>query len=513
MTGRLSLSRRAVAWLCMLLLLAGVLPMYALSQYNHAFYDDFGFSLLTRDAWRTEGTVPAVLKAAWVNTFGNAEGTVRGTYNTWEGTYASSFLSALQPAVFGEGAYWATTVLLLTAFLFSVWFFLSQTLRGVYGMNRGAVTAVFGLLGFVLTQFVPDAAEAFYWYNGGVAYTLLWSAALLGAGLWLRFDRAAGAARRILLYALLLVLTVLVGGAKYSTVLTAALAAVCYTAWAFFHKRSGRWAYLSLTLLLLACFAFSVRAPGNAVRAATLSGSLGAPKAVLEAVYFGLALVGHSFSLPLLASLALLALLAVPALRQSPFRFAHPVWATLLCLCLFCAQLAPTLYTGNYLGDGRVLDTYFYTLVILLTQLTLYWTGWFLRRRERLLSPASARDALPEGAQVKAVPLLIVAGMLLVGCVAYSPDGAASYGPQNMAGGSALRSLVNGQAAAYDAAMDARDALLNDPARADVTLAPVTFAPPSFMGDALESDNLGYVLSLYADYYDKASVRVAGGEE
>lgn len=578
---RPSLSRRTVAWLCALLLVVSILPMYALALYNHAFYDDFGFSLLTHDAWQSTGSLFAVLEAAVRNTVGIRQ--------TWEGTYSTSLISTLQPAIFGEGAYWVTTFVLLTVFLLAVWFFLSQTLRGVYGMDRATVVAAFGILGFVLVQFVPDAAEAFYWFNGGVAYTLLWSVLLLAVGVWLKLERAAGRVRVTLLYLLALTLTALVGGGKYSTVLFAALLALCFTGWAFFHRRPKRWAYLSLTLTLLGCFAFSMTAPGNGVRAETLTGGMSAPKAVLEAMYFGLALMGNSFSLPLLAAMVLLVPLCVPALRQSGFRFGHPVWITLLAVALFCAQLAPTLYTGNYLGDGRALNTYHYAFVLTLSQLVLYWTGFILRRREHSLAaqtpqgepvpawtdaaapeaisgePAAALDgvspndtpvfcgteeasasasltpsltgapveasakpdasmlsaydaepslfrSVPEPtlvSRLKAATLLVVAGMLVIGCMAWHPNGAASYGPQNMAGGSALRAVLSGQASAYRTAMIARDAELTDPALADVTLTPITDAPADFMGDALTSDNLEYVLRLYADYYDKASVQIA----
>ena len=75
------------------------------------------------------------------------------------------------------------------------------------------------------------------------------------------------------------------------------------------------------------------------------------------------------------------------------------------------------------------------------------------------------------------------------------------------------RAVLSGQAANYRAAMDARDAELTDPALTDVTLTPIADAPADFMGDALTSDNLEYVLSLYADYYDKASVQLAPQEE
>ena len=524
-----TLSRRAVMWLCLLLLMVSLLPMYALSLYNHAFYDDMGFSLLTREAWQRTGSPFAVLEAAIRNTVGIRQ--------TWEGTYTTSFVSTFQPAVFGESAYWVTTFLLLTVFLACVWYFLKQTLRGLYGMDRVTLATVFAIFGFVLTQFVPDAAEAFYWFNGGVAYTLLWSITLLAAGIWLRFEHATGRLRCTLLFVLLILLTVLVGGAKYSTVLLAVLLAGGFTLWAFRFKRPKRFAYLVLTLLLLAMMVFSITAPGNAVRAKTLGGGMSAPKAIMQAIYFGLALVGHSFSLPMLAALLLLVPLSIPALRQSPFRFAHPLWVTLLMTALFCAQLAPTLYTGNYLGDGRVLNTYHYTLVLMLAQLTLYWTGYFLRRGERGLAPVFAYDPLaappspdpqspapvpagtaaarsfPPEQRLKAATLLLAGIMLLVGCVAYHPDGAASYGPQNMAGGGALRAILNGQAARFDAAMDARDALLNDATLTEVTLTPVTDVPKQFMGDSLTDENLEYVLRLYADYYDKAAVHAAGQGE
>ena len=78
-----------------------------------------------------------------------------------------------------------------------------------------------------------------------------------------------------------------------------------------------------------------------------------------------------------------------------------------------------------------------------------------------------------------------------------------------MAGVSALRSLVTGQAQAYDEAMTARDSALTDPGQPEVALTLVEDIPDAFMGDALESDNLTYVLHLYTDYYDKQRVSVA----
>lgn len=488
------LSRRALMWLCAAALVLSLLPLYALSAYNHACYDDFGFSIRTHEAWRRTGSLWHTLRAAVENTV--------AIRDTWEGTYTTSFISALQPALFGEQLYWITTAVLLTALLLALWFFLRQALVKALGADRPAFWMVYCAAAFVTVQFVPQVSEAFFWFNGGVAYTLLWSAALVRLGVWLAFERARGRGQRITLYALLLALTVAVGGAKYSTVLLFLLIDGLLALRALLARR-GRAAALAAFGLLAACFWFSAAAPGNAVRAATLTGGMSAPKAVLQAFYFGLGLMGHWFSLPLMLLWALAVWQLGGALRACACRFAHPLWATALYVCLFCAQLAPTLYTGNYLGDGRTLNTYFYTYVLMSTALALYWAGW-LQRRGGL--PALRQDGLRVGA------LLAAAVLLAVGCVSWRAEGSEVWGLGNMASGSALRSILTGEAAAYDAAMDARDACMNDPDNAQPVIRPVTEVPAAFMGDALDSDRLDYVLHLYAEYYAKQRVTAAGEE-
>lgn len=494
--------KQALVWLCVAALLVTLLPLYAISFYNHACYDDFGFSIRTHRAWEDTGSLVSTLRAALENTVAIRQ--------TWEGTYATSFLSALQPALGGEGLYWLTTAVLLTFFLLSLGFFLRQTIVRLLGADRQTFLLAFCSLSFVMIQFVPDLSEAFFWFNGGVAYTLMWSVMVLRLGVWVCFARARGARRALSALALVL-LTAVMGGAKYSTVLFAVLADALIVAYGFWKRRADRWARLAVFMLLLAGFVFSMAAPGNGVRARTLLGGMSAPRAVLQAFYFGIALMGHWFSLPLLVVWALVAWQFSEALRGCPQRFHHPVWITVLCVCLFCAQLAPTLYTGNYLGDGRAVNTYFYTFVLMSCALTMYWTGWWIRRTEGQSSPFPAiGTAKSDGLRVAAFAAALL--LLVTGCLSFRPEGSQTYGLSNTAAGSALRSLLKGEAAAYDAAMDERDAALNDPDAQEVTLRPVENVPRAFMGDALTGDNLEYVLSLYQTYYDKQRVSIAEEE-
>ena len=76
---------RHLAWLCTLLLLAGVLPLYAISFHNHPYYDDYGFSAGVHQAWSRTHSLEHALSAAW-----NSAVAVRAN---WQGTYTGTLLS------------------------------------------------------------------------------------------------------------------------------------------------------------------------------------------------------------------------------------------------------------------------------------------------------------------------------------------------------------------------------------------------------------------------------------
>lgn len=495
------ISNRVLCLLVVALLLVSLVPLYALSFFNHACYDDFGFSIRTHEAVRAGGGFLGAVKAAFENTV-----TIR---NTWEGTYTSSFISALQPAIFGEGNYWLTTAILLTFFLFSLWCFLRESLRFRLGASATAYWLVFACAAFVMIQFVPDLSEAFFWFNGGVAYTLMWSLMLVRLSVWLRMERAASKAGQVIWSVLLVIFSVLVGGSKYSTVLFALLVDVLLLVYAFHGKRPLRLVQLLCTLVMAGLMVFSALAPGNAVRAATLSGGMSPVMAIAQAMFFGISLLGHWFSLPLVAVWGIAIWQLSGALKNSRLSFRYPLLITAVGICLFCAQLTPTLVTGNYLGDGRSVNTYYFGYVLLFTGLVLYWAGWLLRKQE---NGDLSWLRCPDSESLRVTAALALAVLLAVGCICYHPDGSLSYGPQNMSSGSALRSLASGEAAAYDEAMDHRDQEMNDPTITDAVLRPVTTIPAAFMGDAPVDEMGDYVQTLYAEYYLKDSVTIEKGE-
>lgn len=492
---RLIGSPRVLAWLCALLLAAGTLPMYAISVYNHPYYDDFKFSAGVRQVWQQTHSLPAALAAAW-------EGAQK-VRATWQGTYTGTLLSNLQPGVFSENMYWLTTVILLTTFLLGFGFLLWTLLRRVAYAGRSASVSVTCLVLFLMTQFLPGANEGFYWFNGGIGNTFIYAVLALAVGLLIRLQGARGGAAW--LAAALVVCVTLLGGGSYGGGLFGLLCFGFATAYVWLRKRRFCWLYTALTLWFAICFAYNISAPGNAVRAAMIGAHPSAISAVLQSLRFGVALMGNQVTLPVVAVLLAASPLFYQLAQKSPYRFRHPVAVFFVGAALYCTQLTPPIYGGVFLGGTRITNTYAFSFLVLLPCYWFYALGAYARYRERtgakpLVLAEYARRGL----------LIASACLFMTGCLGYKPNGETLYGPMHMSGGSAALSLLRGEAKQYDREMAAREALLNDPSRTDVVLAPLSTVPALFMPDLLASDSEANVLTMLAQYYQKSSVRVEG---
>ena len=89
--------RRLAAVLCALALLVSVIPLYAISLYNHPYYDDYGFSAEVHQVWKETGSLTAVLRQAIES--------AKVTRQDWQGTYTGTLLSNVQPGIFSESLY------------------------------------------------------------------------------------------------------------------------------------------------------------------------------------------------------------------------------------------------------------------------------------------------------------------------------------------------------------------------------------------------------------------------
>lgn len=503
-------SKRLLAWLCALLLAASTLPLYVLSFYNHPYYDDYKFSAGVHAAWRETHNLQTLFQTAI-----RSAAEVRAD---WQGAYTATLLTSVQPGAFSENLYFLTTFLLLTAFLLCFGFLLKVLFGDLLGLDRPSLVILISLVLTLLVQLMPAPDEAFFWFNGGIAYTFASSLLALSLGLCVKLLRAKSLAKQILLVAALLVLMVLLGGGSYSGGLFGVCLYGSLTAWAFLRKQPKAPLLALLTAVFLGCFLYSMAAPGNAVRAGMLAADVSPLKAIALALYYGTGQAGSFLSLPLLGVTALALPFLYAAAKASPFPFSHP-WLWLLGgLGLFCTQLVPPLYGGVGIGGDRIVDTYWQSFVVLWLLYAFYLTGYALRRAEKAQqaeqATQSAHTQTPFSfpAPLKQGLLLAAALILVIGCLGYKRPADKTYGLPNLSGISAALSVATGEARQYDREMTAREVLLKDASQSEITLGPLSAVPELFMEDQLTLDARDDVRLMLEDYYGKTAIRLAGQE-
>lgn len=409
-----------VAALALLVLLAvALVPMVAISPFDHSFADDWHYGVDAHLALQAGGSVLDAVAAALAE--------VRDTFFSWQGTYSAIFLMALQPGVFSEAAYGWGAVAIIAVLIASTAYAASVLVRDILGADRATAVALTCLALLLQTQLLPSPVEGFWWYNAAIYYTFYHALMLLMLGLAVRLARGgtrAGAYTvrgRVVRAVLLALLAFVVAGGNFVTGLVAglALAGVCVAALV---RHRDRGMLIAPALIVFAAgFAVSMVAPGNAERQASqyAGDNIGV---LLTLVRCGQA--GFEYTVLWTNGYLLLALgLALPfmvrAARRTRCSFTHPGLACAASLALFMASFAPTLYAMGTVGPGRVQNIR-YDLFVLLAFVCAQWA---VGRAVRVLE-ARGVLAASDGARGE------TAGAAVPGALA-GPDasGAAPLGP------------------------------------------------------------------------------------
>ena len=492
--GGASLREKVFAWLCVLMLLVSILPLYTISVYSHPHYDDYGFSSNVRHAWQDSGSIGTLLQTAVQS--------ARNVRQTWQGTYLGTILSNVQPGVFSENLYFLTTVILLTAFLLCFAFFFHTVLRLLCKAELWQTAVITSLALFLMLQLLPQINEGLYWFNGGIGNTFVYSLIALTLALMLRLWYANGI-KAVWLSVTLLLLMIALGGGSYGGGLFFLCLSAIIVLYALWRKHRFRFVYAGLLLVLAACFVYSMAAPGNDNRAGIMGTRISAPEAVLKSLYYGITLLGSYLTLPVIAVMLFLLPLFWKLAQNSMLSFKHPWIVLLLGTGLFCVQLVPPMYSGVFIGGGRIQNTYYFSFIVMALLYELYLAGAVVKR---LSKPFVFSDAMKRGIAV------LAAVLFGLGILGFSRPTDGAFGPKNLTGVEAAVSIIRGEAQQYDSAMDAREQMLNDPQMQTVVLTPLVSTPKTFMPDSLATELADNIARSLEVYYRKQSVTVARPE-
>ncbi len=509
-------SERVLAVALVALLAAALVPMVAISAYDHSYADDWHYGVNVHLALAAGGGAASALSAAVAE--------VIDAFFTWQGTYSAIFLMALQPGVFSEELYGAGAIGIMATLIAATAYAASVLVRDVLGAGRAVWASVTAGVLLLETQLMPSPVEGIWWYNSAIYYTFYHALLLVMMGLAVRMLRGGSrrgaytpggtAVRAVALAALAAV----VAGGNFVTALVAALALAGAWLCAALGPQGATRRHLLIVPALVAFalgFTASVAAPGNAARQATqfAGDGLGVLSTLLRSGFAaGEYLVLWTNGL-LVLMLALVLPPLVRAAARSSLSFRLPGAGIVAAFALFAASFTPTFFSMGTVGPGRVQNNR-YDLFVTLVVICATWVGgWWVRRREAAAAPPGAHTApaaapssdvshacAPAPRCALTVALLVV---LAFGVGALALD---ERHADDLVAVSAARSLASGEAAAYDAQIRDRIALIEESDAAEVEVPFITTAPKVlFMGD-IRDNMANYINFRLAQWYGKDSI-------
>ena len=372
--GSLSLSRRTLARVMAGVFFLSLVPLVIIALYNYPADDDFGYALPGATAWLETGSLLQVAQAI-VNK-------VMDTYYNWQGAFASSLHMALTPMIFDQNLYFLSNWAMLAMLCLSIGYLLKGVLRTLPGADRSVLWIVYPTICLLTIQFMPSISDGIYWHTGGV-YTSTGIMTLLMLGLIFRSRQPQSKARSLWRGACLAVLGVLVGGGNYGAMLGAFVFILLLTVHAFICRDQSRFHCLVGLFALSAAMMVSVLAPGNSQRFAMGEEKLSIFTALVTSVLDSFDLFGELLTPQLLAALLIIIPVMWTPLKESSYRFRHPLMVFVLLYGLFSAAIVPGVYTQSDYLAGRYFNILYLYFLVLAIGSALYAEGWLIRRLER----------------------------------------------------------------------------------------------------------------------------------
>lgn len=409
--------------------------------------------------------------------------------------------SHAEPEIFNIHAYFIVPYIMLAFFLGGTAFLLYYILVGMLKMKKEVYAVVTMIYFLVSIQYIPSTGEAFYWYNGAVAYTLAYSVMLFCLGFSLQFIMTG---RKGSLAAAVFT-AFFVGGGNYLTVVLLPLLLIVMLF--FFTPFRKRTLYLTVPLAVFTVTAIiNMKAPGTKVRGGSGFGFAvdRAFYAIGRAVHNGLKDVCMQYLrnpvFVICMILAALFLASQMAERQYEFSFRYPVLFVLMTFGSYLAMYAPTYYAGVGAPFGRMsnLISFYFELSVILDMV--YVFGYLSVKAGNGQGNKwkdNCRIFKEKWEAGKIYVLLAMAILILVNPKWYETTAVVRT----------VRYLVSGQAEAFGEAAKRRYEILLDENLKDVELEALPSAGSLFNYDIID-DWEEWPNTAVAEFFGKDSVRL-----
>ncbi len=472
---------------------AMMLPMLCLSFYNHPSADDFSYSLETHKIWQSTHSVFALIAEA-------AKTSAR-YWHTWQGLYSSAFLLSLQPSLFGESWYALAGIFIILSLCGSAVFFCWYIFHKKMGFGNLEALSFGFLLSMLCLQWMPSALQGIYWFNGAGNYTFFFAVLLLLAVAITSISSEKTEKLNVKACAKIVaasVIAFILSGGNHVTAFIGFMMILGFIAYGIWNKRKT---YILGNIIPLAFSAagliINFTAPGTKARQAAFQKS-GFVKTIVMSTFRGFENTSVWLNIAILLSLLLIIPFflrgAARLIKERGYKFDKPIVVLIAGAAWPCLMFCPPFYAMGHEGDGRLLNTVYFSIVFILFLETFYICGWLVSKTN--LDTAELANKLKPRCESK---LAAIIGLLFLCMTFFCACGRTSYGYQ------AALMIANGRAAQYDREADARVKTAEQSAGQDVVFSPFTVKPSLLFFADLVADPNEWPCNDYAEYYNLKS--------
>lgn len=466
-----------------------LIPIFVLAGYNFPCADDYGYSIYTRLAWEDTHNLFSVIAAAFRK--------VAEIWLTWQGTYSSVFLMALQPGIFGDSFYAVTPWVILVPYSLAVLYLFRSVFEKLLGAEKWIPISVSCIYLLVAVQTMVDKTQGIFWYNGSVHYMVPQAALFTLTGLLVRMAAEPGGREKWRMTAAVF-LILYIGGGNLVTGLECGIWVAAAVVLAAAEKKKGQAKRFALLFGAWAVFfGINAGAPGNWVRQEDFGYRPGAVRSVLQSFYYCLDFVFGQWSDWTVPALILLIFPFVGKAvhgYKGNFGFRYPLLVLAFSFCILSSMFTPSVYASGEPGAGRIYNIIYLTYLLLLVINMIYLYGWFVKR-------CAVRNFIDEKAD-QIYRISVLAGIAF--CMVIN----AAAVPGRFTSVSALNCVVSGEAKVWKQEERERMEILTDDAVRDAELKEFSVKPDLLFYEDIEPEADNWKNMRMSGYFRKDSVRL-----
>lgn len=451
-------------------------PLMSIARYNHSNADDYWMSSHMHFTWEDTHSIWETVKIAWVFAV--------NMWKNWDGCLFSMFIGNLAPVVFHEDYNKITFFILAGSIIFSFFLLLFEIMVRVFKMDWLSFGLICPVMLIAIINFVPSIKDAFFWWVGGINYTLF-SAVLFFTHACL-IEYMVSKRKVFLVIGTFFSFSVGLGNLLSGLVNPEILIIECVI-FIYINKKGGL-PFLVPTAAGIVGLLTNVLAPANLVRGGDNLFSNSVVDSIIGTIVASTNFLENFYKPPMFFMFIFICAIIFIFFDTSKinYKFKYPGIFVVFTYLVYCSVFTPVVYVGCAFY-GRCINVSFFVLSVILILNIIYIVGW-LKNRFNIKSTSKSNEI---------IVVCMFFFMVMWANVHYYPYYHSAI---------AEVSLKEGQARDFDAKVDARYRDYYNPDIDVVIIEPIDWVPSIFYFD-------DSCLNLLAYYFHKEAIRYPDGYE